>query len=163
MTMTKALPTFRYVRVQFVGTQKCYNYRCAFQVSKGDIVDVPTCYDPQNRATVISSSATEDFGFPTAKWITGFWIGCGAGNEQPWPKNFNARDADGRLMTHNQTRFEPHDQPRGGCKIENRFADGGSVTGRWVGGDFSGLERPCVGPFDWGTKLPGQLSFGPSG
>lgn len=150
MTMTRALPTFRYVRVRYTngGSQRSggYTYRCAFHVVKGDVLDVPTVHDPNNKAVVLGSCAVEDNGFPTAKWASGFWVGNGKGNEQPWPKNFNVRDADGRLLTHNQTRFEPNDRPRGGCKIENRFADGGTVTGRFADGgmvhmDFSVLER----------------------
>lgn len=142
MTMTKALPTFRYVRVRYLngGSQRSngYTYRCPFHVTKGDAPGRAGHPRPEQQGDlVLGSCAVEDNGFPNAKWVNGFWVGNGKGSEQPWPKNFNVRDADGRLLTHNQTRVEPSDrgspiQPGDFVEAVLSFDGGGHVNCRSV-------------------------------
>jgi|DEB0MinimDraft_6_1074348.scaffolds.fasta_scaffold24642_1 hypothetical protein len=101
--------TFRYVRVKFAETAKWYTYRSDFMVKEGDEVRVPTIYG-DSVAVVKGTSADEDFGFPTAKWLHGF---CNPHRTKSrWPKYFRVRNNVGQVLYANQTKVcRPGEEP----------------------------------------------------
>ncbi|RUQ67300.1 hypothetical protein ELZ19_06905 [Brucella abortus] len=168
--------TFRYVRIKFSGTARWYTYRCAFEVKKGDVVSVPTCYG-DNVGVVMDTSADETWGFPTAKWVHGF---SPAKHRRPWPKAYRVRsDADPDYVLYaNQTKRclpgeAPGDHELVGvdmaapvncrCVINVVGPHGGRLSDHLAqlkAYDYSAIERRVMAQVASGFAVPSHLLSG---